>query len=1044
MRKFYSLIGLIIFVTQLQAKQIDINTAISVGKSFISSQLSTQNSQNISSLNPVYKAKSTSNGTLTTVQETTYYYVFNNGNNGFIIVSGDDNASPILGYSNEGIFDPNNVPQDVTKWLESYKNQIRFIVENNIPATDDITEQWTALRNGTYQSPQKIKGNIATSVSPLIQTKWNQSPYVNSLCPFDETYNKNAVTGCPATAMAQIMKYWKYPKKGFGFHSYNENNYGTLSANFGATEYKWDDMPDVVLGPNDAVATLMYHCGVAVEMDYGVNASGSYVIKSFFNTQNTVEYALPTYFGYATTLKGLQRADYTDNQWISILKKELDEQRPIQYAGYGQGGHTFVCDGYDANDFFHMNWGWGGHYDGYFNLNALNPGTGGIGAGAGTYNSNQQALIGIKPPDANQIYNLEIYEDVVSSKSTISFGEGFTITTDILNDGTTAFSGDFCAAAFDYTGAFIDFVEIKTGKNLGANYHYSGGITFTTTGLIKLLPGSYTIYIFYRPTNGNWTSIKADAWSIFTDDYTTITVTNPNKFQLYAPMSLTPKTNVYKGQSFSVWLDVANYSTEQFNGTIQVGLYDLDGYLVETIEEKGGLTLNTNTHYSSGLTFKTNNLSVEPGTYYVGVMHKKDGSKWELTGSTTTNMNPIKVIVKAAPLQSDIYELNDTQTTAYNLNLAYIGDSAQITTEGSNFHIGTDLDYYKVILPAGYNYSISAKLHDSSNSENGKTYTADGTFSYSIGSQNSDSYDYKMSNDIVLKGGGTIIFAVSPYFTSSTGTYLLDLNIKRTSSTDVIITQVYGGGGNSGAVYKSDFVEFYNSSSIDVDISGWTLYYLGATATTTNVKYEFPTNTNIKAGKYFALKCADGTGTQPAWNINFDGTSTLALGGTAGKIILMKSNAAFTLSTTPTIDEIINNANFVDYVPYGTTAIPVWGSAMSSNTTSTLAAKRKFVNGKYQYTKNIGNDFELGTAEPHNSTMTVDVKAIINVDIKVFAFNKTLFISGNSIDDSIEIYNITGSMVYNSKFISNTISLSDLYSGIYIVKIGLSKFKIQL
>jgi len=561
---------------------------------------------------------------------------------------------------------------------------------------------------------------------------------------------------------------------------------------------------------------------------------------------------------------------------------------------------------------------------------------------------------------------------------------------------------------------------------------------------MKLLPGTYKIYIFYRPTNGSWTTIKADAWSILTNDYTTITVTNPNKFQLYAPMSLTPKTNVYKGQSFSVWLDVANFSTEQFNGTIKVGLYDLNGFLVENIEEKSGLTLNTNTHYTNGLTFKTDKLNVEPGTYYIGVMHKKDGLSWELTGSTTTNQNPIKVIVKEAPLQSDIYEPNNTQTTAYNLNLAYIGDSAKITTEGSNFHIGTDLDYYKVVLPTGYNYTISARLHDSSNSENGKSYTADGTFSYSTGGQYSDSYDYKMPNDIVLKGGGTITFAVSPFFTSGTGTYLLDLNIKRAIDTNVIITQVYGSGGNSGATYKSDFIELFNTTGTDINISGWCLYYLGATSSTTNIKYEFPTNTIIKAGKYFALKGADGTGTQPAWNISFDGTSTLALGGTAGKLILLKSNAAFTLSTSPTVEEIVNNINFVDYVPYGTTAVPIWGSAMASNTASTTAAKRKFSNGKYQYTKNIGNDFEIGTAEPHNSLMTVDVKDVENDRIKVFAYNKTLFVSGNTLGDVIDIYNMTGSKVFSSKVISNSIPLNNLSSGIYIVRIGLGTYKIQL
>lgn len=265
-----------------------------------------------------------------------------------------------------------------------------------------------------------------------------------------------------------------------------------------------------------------------------------------------------------------------------------------------------------------------------------------------------------------------------------------------------------------------------------------------------------------------------------------------------------------------------------------------------------------------------------------------------------------------------------------------------------------------------------------------------------------------------------------------------------TTTNPVIITQVYGGGGNSGSTYKSDFVELYNTTNSDVNIGNWSLYYIAATSSSTSVKYEFPTNTIVKAGKYFALKCADGTGTQPAWNITFDGTSSLALGGTSGKLVLLNNNNPFTLTTPATIEEIVNNEGFVDYVAYGTTAIPIWGSAMTSNLTSSTSARRKYMNGSFQYTKNIGNDFEVVTADPRNSSIVSNTETANNSIITIFAVNKTIYINGADNNETIEIYGTTGLKVYSSEVVENKILLDKLLSGIYIVRIGMKTFKVKL
>ncbi|MEI8086415.1 MAG: C10 family peptidase [Paludibacter sp.] len=1032
MKKLKLFIGLFLFIFQLQAKQIDLNTALSVGKNFLNGQATSQTLQKVSSLNSVYKAKSRASSSMSTAQETTFYYVFNNSNDGFIIVSGDDNVSPILGYSDGGAFDANNIPQNVSKWLEGYRSQIRFIVENNITPTKEITEQWIALKSGTYQSPLKAKGSVATSVSPLIQTKWNQSPYYNSLCP------QSSVTGCVATAMAQIMKFWNYPLTGSGFHSYNHTTYGTLSANFGSTTYDWSSMPNIVLSSNNAVATLMYHCGVSVDMSYSPESSGAYVISARSPVVNCAEYAFKNYFNYKSSLQGIEKNNFTETDWISKLKTEFTAGRPVLYAGFGSGGHCFVADGYDSNDYVHFNWGWGGAYNGYFQVNALNPSGTGIGGGSGTYNNNQQAVIGIQPQTDVIPTSFSLYSNITVSPNPINYGQSVTVNADIKNIGISTFLGEITAALFDVNNNFVEYIETITERNgLQPNYHYTSGVNFTSSKLTAA-PGSYYIGIFVKPTGGNWFKVNNGSYL----NMIPITIVSNSSLKMYSGITVTP-SSIVQNQSATIKVDVANFGAA-FTGSVSVDLHNIDGTWVQQIDEKSGLTMASNTHFTNGLTFNTSGLNVNPGSYQIAVWAQGEGGAWALVEATTAYVNPKLINIVEPPLQSDIYEPNNVQFTPYNLNLSFIGDSARVTTEGSNIHIGTDQDYYSVVLPDGYNYTITARLHDSFKSGNGKSYTVDATFNYSDGGFWSDSFDDLMPNPIILKGSGTVTFGISPFFTGQTGTYLFDLNIKRTSTADVIISQVYGGGGNTGATYKSDFIELFNTTNSDINISGWNLYYLGATSSITTFKYEFPTNSIIKSGKYFALKGADGTGTQPAWNIDFDGSTTLALGGTAGKLILLKSNAAFSLTATPTIEEIITNVDFADYVPYGTTAVPIWGSAMASNTASTTAAKRKFVNGKYLYTKNIGNDFEVGTAVPHNSTMTVDVKSVMNDNIKVFAFNKTLFVSGNIFDEVIEIYNITGSKVFNSKVKSNSITLNNLSSGIYIVRIGVGTFKIQL
>jgi hypothetical protein len=211
------------------------------------------------------------------------------------------------------------------------------------------------------------------------------------------------------------------------------------------------------------------------------------------------------------------------------------------------------------------------------------------------------------------------------SASPIIYGSAFSVSSDILNAGTDTFNGDLCAAVFDANYAFIDYVEVKTGESLPPNYHYTNGLTFSNSGLLTMLPGTYYIFMFGRATGGDW-QIVADG-NGFTNGVQ-VDVINPDAIEMYAPMTVTPGTTLINGQTVSVHLDVANNGSTTFSGTWDVSLYDLDGYAVFTIQQLTGYTLPPGYHYTNGLTFTSQSLNVDPGTYLMALQYLPDGGNW--------------------------------------------------------------------------------------------------------------------------------------------------------------------------------------------------------------------------------------------------------------------------------------------------------------------------------------------------------------------------------------------------------------------------------
>ena len=287
-------------------------------------------------------------------------YVFNNTRSGgFVIASADDLAPAVLAYGAEP-FDADNMAPATRYWLEQYAAAIREAVETQTPLT-------------IYRAAQN-------PVEPLIKTRWRQSEPYNSVC-VEKTGNSQAIAGCVATAMAQVMAYYIYPKTGTGSHSYVTDTLKySLSADFGATTYDWDNMKltygtyyqynasenknysyysDYNATQVHAVAELMYQAGVSVNMNYMNNNSGA---KAF-----NIAPALINYFGYDKRIRFRQKENFTDEEWLDIINGELQQQRPVIFgADKSSGGHQFICDGYDGNGYYHINWGWNGLDDAYY------------------------------------------------------------------------------------------------------------------------------------------------------------------------------------------------------------------------------------------------------------------------------------------------------------------------------------------------------------------------------------------------------------------------------------------------------------------------------------------------------------------------------------------------------------------------------------------------------------------------------------------------------------------------------------------------------
>ncbi len=502
-------------------------------------------------------------------------YIFDRpASSGYLIVSADDTATPLLGYADSGSFDANNMPPQLEWWLSEYASQIDYASANGI--------------KNTY-APIANKKEIA----PLVETKWNQGTPYNNLCP--SVNNVKCPSGCVATAMAQVMKFWNYPEVGTGRVTATLPSGGTGEGfiNLAQKPFDWNNMIDSYSGydytneQGNAVATLMQAAGYAAKMNYAPGGSGALSINAAISLSKN--------FKYNPNIQYLQRLYFNTSEWNEIVYNELAAGRPILYGGQSTSvGHEFVCDGYDGNGYFHFNWGWGGMSDGYFILDALNPNSVGTGGGAGGgYNSRQDIIIGIQPSSIETDVYLTQFGNLSASASGSNISLALNYNGNVgnwVNAGISAVkvrmgaeivSVDNPEIKPQYVRLFSNDIDIPALTLNGYNISYQGIKGNATVSIPSILPnGKYKVTVCTQDANKTdapWTPVcttnGAYNFVYVTKNGSSCSVENFNETEL-SIVSAEPTTQVYYENACRFRLSVKNNSNLELSGGFYPVLYD--------------------------------------------------------------------------------------------------------------------------------------------------------------------------------------------------------------------------------------------------------------------------------------------------------------------------------------------------------------------------------------------------------------------------------------------------------------------------------------
>lgn len=494
----------------VKAAPVNLETAQKTASRFYGIQAKMTQTKSLPAFNCIYPGKQKSNDFVP-------YYIFNVGEQqGFVIVAGDDNAAEqVLAYSLKGQFVMENMPCNVRYWLGFYEEGVKRAAASNTKGIAKLKEPAA----GVVKQP--LLGDI----------NYNQDVPYNDLCPMDASTGKRSMTGCVATALSMVARYYTYPLKGQGAITYSDKG-TTRSMDFSQNTYDWDNILNDYNNTNmsiytsaqrTAVATIMRDMGHAVQMMYASSQSGAYRPPSSIG--------MVDYMGFDSILNYRERDDYdNDDEWIALLKENINNDMPVYYTGQGDGGgHAFIFDGYDSADFFHVNWGWGAYCNGWFHIRNLDPESiEGIGAGTGGGYTQMQAIFHNFVPKGHEKRSKDLYllvaDDQIESRlmedSLYSIAENpLQINfTGFKNRALSRFDGTVALAAYQ-DGEFLKIVSSEEALQIARQNNVNKSFTLTAR-LDDLQNGEYEIWAVCKTKdeNAEWQKVYGRKGTRYTND----------------------------------------------------------------------------------------------------------------------------------------------------------------------------------------------------------------------------------------------------------------------------------------------------------------------------------------------------------------------------------------------------------------------------------------------------------------------------------------------------------------------------------------------
>ena len=648
------------------------------------------------------------------------YFVFNSSD-GFVIASADDRQRPCLGYG-QGSLDRASMPCNLEMWLDNYASEIDHFLSSD-PAK--------------AQSAMPVASSDRQAIAPLCTTQWNQSSPFNSACPIYG--NNHAVTGCVATAMAQIMKHYNYPAQGTGSYSYTWDGV-EISTDFSSSTYEWDKMYDIydAYTPKDervAIGRIMADCGAALHMQYGVYVSGAF--------DAMIPFVITKYFSYSPEARLIYRDAYTEEDWDEIIYNELANGRPVQYAGRNSnGGHSFVCDGYATDGTYHINWGWGGLNDGYFPLSALNPGSQGIGGYEGGYNSQQKAVIYFQPTPAG----------TVQATSGHIMGWGRFARNESNNSFTLAGLGSH------WPEQVTVYLGIEAENALGKSTFFDGGDTKFTldpydaataeyntainvsipTTITGLAPGIYTIHPAYRTDDLPFRRVSMTQ-SLQPRIYLTVDAAGNHTYSTSRPQGLynlslnavtaADGTPVVDGTPGGISIKISNKDKATYSGDVSAQIFDSEGTAVSE-----NVTTTLDIEPDAETSFLIQGITLSEGDYTLQVYDKSMNNV--INGRYSLRVhpaNPHNLDVESLSVPARIYAGGPVSLTASVTNFGsndFSGPIDFVIRDSNGNAVITSVT--EAAVPAGQTISLTSAPTDATiaagNYEAGLNYhTATGT-----------------------------------------------------------------------------------------------------------------------------------------------------------------------------------------------------------------------------------------------------------------------------------------------------------------------------